>query len=79
MVKVTEQRAIDIQKQSDLKETVESTTTVAVWKIDGEEFVYRKGDDFLKSRTGLNSPWEIWPLDGATKSHAKKRIFKALI
>lgn len=70
------QRAIDINKISDLKAV--KNGGVFEWLIDGEEFVYRSGDDFLKSRTGLGAPWEIWPLSGTTKTAANKKVFELI-
>lgn len=78
MGKVTSQRAIDIQKVSDLKECVESAKERTVWMIDGEEFVHCKGDDFLKSRAGLAADWQIWPLEGTDKKAAKAKVFKVI-
>lgn len=77
-VKVTSQRALDIQKVSDLKESIESAVVRTVWKVDGEEFVYCKGDDYLKSRAGLSADWEVWPLDRADKKAAKAKVFKLI-
>lgn len=76
--RVTSQRAIEVLKVSDLKESVESTKERSVWIIDGEEFVYVKGDDFLRSRAGLAADWQIWPLDAADKKSAKKKVFKII-
>ncbi len=78
MVKVTSQRAINIQKVSDLKESVESSGDKTIWLIDNEEFTYQKGDGFIKSRTGIGSPREIWPLDGNTRKSAKAKIFELI-
>ena len=78
MGKVTSQRAIDIQKVSDLKECVESAPGRTVWMIDGEEFVYCQDADFLKSRAGLAADWQIWPLDGTGKKAAKAKVFKVI-
>lgn len=78
MSKVTSQRAIDIQKISDLKECIESSSERTVWMIDGEEFVYCKGDEFLKSRAGLSADWQIWPLEDIGKRAAKAKVFNII-
>ncbi|WP_144136145.1 hypothetical protein [Shewanella algae] len=72
------QRAIDIQKVSDLKESSESDNERTVWFVDGEEFVYKKGADYLLSRAGINSTWEIWPLGKSDKRAAKSKVFKLI-
>ncbi|MFB2639882.1 hypothetical protein ACE02P_17815 [Shewanella bicestrii] len=77
-LKVAEQRAMDIIKRSDLKDTVESEGDVTVWKVDGEEFVYKKGDEYIKSRAGLGSPWEIWPITGNDKKAARSKVFSII-
>lgn len=46
--------------------------------IDGEEFVYYKGDEFLKSRAGLSADWQIWPLEAVGKRAAKAKVFKII-
>lgn len=73
--KVIEQRGIDVAKVSDLRETLLSNSKKAYWIIDGETFTYSIGEDHLKSRTGLNSPWEIWPLAKSNKTAAKAKVF----
>ncbi|MCT8873779.1 hypothetical protein K5M79_18895 [Shewanella xiamenensis] len=69
---------MDIIKISDLKDTVESAGDITVWKIDGEEFVYKKGDEHVKSRAGLGCTWEIWPITGNDKKVAKSRVFSII-
>ena len=78
MAIVIEQRAIDIQKITDLKETVRSNSSMAVWIIDGEQFIHKKGDMHIKSQTSAGSPWEIWPLTGNTKTKAKAKVFSLI-
>lgn len=68
------QRAIEISKISDLKSV--KNGDCYEWRIDGEDFVYRSGDDYLKGRASLSSPWEIWPLTGNTKTAANKKVFE---
>ncbi|WP_338729067.1 hypothetical protein V8687_23565 (plasmid) [Shewanella baltica] len=70
------QRAIEIVKISDLKSVKHGE--VFEWCIDYEEFQYRAGDDFLKSRTGVDSPWEIWPLTSNTKTAANRKVFELI-
>ncbi|MCU8075788.1 hypothetical protein [Shewanella sp. SM29] len=70
------QRAIEIVKISDLKSVKQGE--VFEWCIDYEEFQWRKGDSFLRSRTGVDSPWEIWPLTDNTKTAANRKVFKLI-
>lgn len=67
---ITEQRAIDLQKISDLKEIVGSTSRVSKWRVDGELFTYSKGDSVLRAGR------EYWELDQATKAAAKKKLYQ---
>lgn len=70
------QRAMDIKKVSDLKSV--RYGDVYEWCIDYQEFEYRSGTDYVKSRTGVDTPWEIWPLDKSTKAAANKKIFEVI-
>ncbi len=70
------QRAIDIVKVSDLKAVKRGNKFE--WVIDGIEFVYQSGDNFLLSQTGTNSQWETWPLMGNTKTAANRKIFELI-
>ncbi|EHC04193.1 hypothetical protein Sbal625DRAFT_4153 [Shewanella baltica OS625] len=70
------QRAVEIVKISDLKSV--KNGDVYEWSIDYEEFQYRSGEYFLKSRAGLSSPWEIWPLEANTKSAANRKVFQLI-
>ena len=67
------QRAIDITKISDLKAVKRGD--IFEWYIDDEEFRYCLGDKFLKGRTSATSGWEVWPLEGKTKTFANRKIF----
>ncbi|MGL5667055.1 MAG: hypothetical protein ACRDD9_13085 [Shewanella sp.] len=70
------QRAIEIVKIGDLKSIKQGD--VFEWCIDYEEFQWRQGDNFLRSRAGATSPWEIWPLTHSTKTAAKSKVFKLI-
>lgn len=69
---VTEQRAIEVRKVSDLREAVGTTSNITRWFIDGEEFKYYKGDTVLRGAK------EFWELDGPTKTDAKRKLLELI-
>lgn len=68
------QRALDIHKVSDL--VAEKKGDTFFWYIDDEEFKYRSGDDYLRSRASVISGWETWGLKGKTKTAANRKVFE---
>ncbi len=70
------QRAMDIHKIGDLKAVRHGDTFE--WCIDYQEFEYRIGTDYVRSRTGVDTPWEIWPLEKSTKAAANRKVFEVI-
>lgn len=73
---ISGQAAVEVGKVSDLIEVAGSTTTVAVWVLDGTRYEYTKGQRWLVLR---NSGWGVAErllLDAPTKTAAKRAVLR---
>lgn len=71
------QKAIEISKLSDLKETIHSKGELSVWVVDGQRFEWKKGSDTIRLKSSIGD--ELWTLPEPTKTAAKKLVFKEIV
>lgn len=71
------QKAIEISKLSDLKETIHSKGKLSVWIVDGQRFEWEKGTHTVRLKSSIGD--ELWTLPEATKTAAKKLVFKEIV
>lgn len=74
---IAEQNSSDIQKMTDLIEVAGSRPDLAVWRIDGVEYRYRRGDTCISvgGKTEFRHV-EFNHLDKPDKTAAKRKIFE---